>query len=194
MWRGKTYGDLEFIRPVFNGPIDPGPPTADLFQPAPPRSAENRPQPEPTATLPTLAEVIVRGELDYRVTLAGVDRDAYHLRLAAVRDPGRNRLRELWIDRRTFELRRLTANDTLFYLGTGVERPEILDVTLRNLDGVPLIGTIHATTAFDVDSSGMGEREEGDYTFDDVSFPPSLPAWYFEPTLYGAYFADAPGA
>ncbi len=193
-WRGKAYGDLEFIHPVFNAPIDPGPPTADVFQPAPPPSTANEPQPEPTASLPTLADVTVRGELDYRVTLAGIDHDQYHLRLAALRDPERNRLREVWIERRTFAVRRLVANDTLFYLGTGIERPEIFDVTLASVDGVPVISTIHATTAFDFDSSGMDEREEGDYTFDDVSFPPTLAAWYFEPMLYGAHLADAPRA
>lgn len=64
------------------------------------------PEPEPS-TAPSALPIIERETIYnrvYRVTLAGVGMiegvPAYHLRLQALRDPGRYRLQELWVDTR----------------------------------------------------------------------------------------------
>ena len=108
---GPSRGTLEFLRPSFNEPWDPGPPTADLFEPAPAHPHNNPrefvPTPEPSGNLPpVIASVTVLGEFDYRVTRVADEGDLIHVSLQARRDPDRNRLRELFVDRKTLELQR----------------------------------------------------------------------------------------
>ncbi|HEY1977804.1 MAG TPA: hypothetical protein VGG89_14725 [Candidatus Baltobacteraceae bacterium] len=63
------------------------------------------PAPEPTSGLREIAVVEARSRT-YAISLVGIEnaatRPAYHLRLQPLRDPGRFRLRELWVDTRTY--------------------------------------------------------------------------------------------
>lgn len=75
---------------------------AEFHDPAP----GSRPEPSASAgALPIIERETVYNRA-YRVTLAGIESiygvAAYHLRLQALRDPGRYRLQDLWIDTRTF--------------------------------------------------------------------------------------------
>ena len=188
---GRATGGLFFLRVAFNQPIDPGPPTTDIFEPVPPRGFAS-PAPLPSDPLRTIQNVTVTGELDYRIIVAKQEGDAYHLWLAALRDPERNRLRELWVDTTTYEVRRVKANDRLYFIGEFDSVPDLFDMSLVLQNGVPVIAAIDSTTAIDNGPSSYGPLCESSYRYDDVSFPPTLPAWYFQPQAYGAHAAEAP--
>jgi hypothetical protein len=71
------------------------------------------PTPEPEATdIRTLGRIETFAQ-DYEVTLAGIEpyaaRYAYHLALRPVHDPGRYRLRDIWIDTKAFVPRKLRS-------------------------------------------------------------------------------------
>jgi hypothetical protein len=190
VFRDTARGPLEFQRPAFNEPRDPGPPTADLFEPAPlhPHPLEFVPTPEPAqTTLPTIATVIRVGEFDYRVVALKDEGPMLHLTIEPTRDPERNRLREIWADAKTYELRKLVATDKLF-----VEHDRVYGVTftiaLGTLQGYPVVTDIHGK----VGDNYSGDGEDVDFHFRDVAFPASLPAWYFDPHAYGAHQSDAP--
>lgn len=187
----RAIGELKFTHPTFNEPVDPGPPTGDIFEPAPPRTGAT-PEPAPSDPLRTIATVAVAGELDYRARYAGVEDGAYHLELTAFRDAGRNRLRDIWIDPVTFETRRIRANDRLFLLPSGMWIPDLFDVYFEMKDGVPVIRRIESTTDVDSDTASHGPHFRSDYRYDDITFPPSLPTWYFEPKTYRAHAREAP--
>jgi hypothetical protein len=190
VFRDTARGPLEFQRPAFNEARDPGPPTADLFEPAPlhPHPIEFVPTPEPAATtLTTIATVTAIGEFDYRVVALDVEGDLLHLQIEPTRDPERNRLRELWADKKTYELRKLVATDKLF-----VEHDRVYGVTftitLGTLQGEPIVTDIHGK----VGDNYSGDGEDVDFHFRDVAFPTSLPAWYFDQHAYGGHQEDAP--
>jgi len=187
--RHRAVGDLYFIRPAFNQPVDPGPPTADIFEPAPPSPPSTPPPPD---KLRTIGTVQVSGDLDYRATLAGTDHGSYHLKLQALRDPERNRLRELWVDVTSFEVQRARAVDRLFLEDGGVSVPDRMDITFESRNGLPLIHRIEAIADVIPTLATLIRREEGDYLFDDISFPEVLPDWYFEPKTYGQHFRESP--
>jgi hypothetical protein len=63
-----------------------------------------------------------------------------------------------------------------------------MTVTMSMLDGVPVIRAVHGA----VGGNYHDDRREGDCTFTDVTFPPTLPDWYLDPRRYGAHAADAP--
>jgi hypothetical protein len=109
------------------------------------------------------------------------------LQIEPTRDPERNRLREIWADRTTYELRKLVATDKLF-----VEHDRVYGVTftivLATLEGHPVVSDIHGK----VGDNYSGDGEDVDFHFRDVAFPPSLPAWYFDPRSYAAHQLDAP--
>ncbi len=191
-WRGTAYGDLEHITVMFDREVDPGPPTADMFEkrlfgaasPARP-SAAGAASPEPVTTeLPEIGRVSAL-DGDYRATRARTEGDALHVWLQPRSDPDRNRLDEIWVDARTFELRRALVRDHLYLSPGGAALDEEFDVRFTPGPGdLPLITSIHGGTR-----DGAFETE---YTFEDVRFPASLPDWYFTPKLYGLHRADAP--
>ena len=187
--RRRAVGDLHFIRPAFNQPIDPGPPTADIFEAAPPSPPSTPPPPD---TLRTIGTVQVSADLDYRATLAGADRGAYHLKLQALRDPEPNRLRELWVDVTTFEVQRARAVDRLFFEAAGASVPDRMDITFESRNGLPLVHRIDAIADVIPTFASLSLREESDYSFDDISFPEVLPDWYFEPKAYREHFRESP--
>ena len=63
-------------------------------------------------------------------------------------------------------------------------RYDEFDARFTMRDGVPILASIHGQTKYD--------QFETDYTYKDVTFPPALPEWYFEPKLYGLHKAEAP--
>jgi hypothetical protein len=199
VYRGSSRGTLEFLRPSFNEPWDPGPPTADLFEPAPLHPHTNPrtfvPTPEPTAgNLPlTIASVTVLGEFDYRVTRVAVEGDEIHVTLSPRRDPDRNRLRELYVDAKTLELKEVVATDKLFEEDNGNHiYPMLFTVTLGWMHQMPIVTHIHGTPTYQRDADYLGRDATVDYDFNDITFPDSLPDWYFDPRDYAQHVSDAP--
>jgi hypothetical protein len=184
-------GNLQYIEPKFNGAIDPGPPEADIFAlpafvgptAAPAVAASGTP-------LPVIGSVTASGEYDYKVVRVvpetmGKD-DVYHLYLEPRRDPDRNRLREIWIDRDTALLRRALANDRL-YVGTEI----IFD--LFDIRYGP-VGSRWGIAQIDGASNALddGSHDTVHYRFYDVTYPETLPDWYFQPAHYREHIRNAP--
>lgn len=201
VYRDDYDGDMSFDRPALNQPRDPGPPTADLFEPAHPQPVSYVPTPEPTvAPLKSIASIVVFGESDYNVTKMTVEGEELHVVLQPRRDPERNVLREIWVDKHSYVLRRLIAHDRLFAEGEGVY-PVKFTYTLGYLDGYVVIthldGVVLPTVSKDRAGHISEEAYDGDgatvtYDFEDITFPQSLPEWYFDPHQYGSHLADAP--
>jgi hypothetical protein len=196
VYKSINRGTLEFERPAFNEDIDPGPPTADLFEPAPLRSRPVTfvPTPEPSGTAPRLIGVVKAvGEFDYRVVSMDTQGNTLDVHIEPTRDPDRNRLRDLYVDKKTYELQKVVATDKLF---TGLGSSDVYGVTftisLAMLDGRPVVTDIHGV----VGDGYTGDGATLDYTFRDIAFPATLPAWYFNPRDYAehdeSHLADAP--
>jgi len=198
VYHGSARGTLEFLRPSFNEPWDPGPPTADLFEPAPVHPHSNPrefvPTPEPTGSLPpVIASVTVLGEFDYRVTRIADEGDLTHVSLLPRRDPDRNRLRELYVDKKTLELKEVVATDKLYEEDSGHHvYPMLFTVTLGWMNNMPIVTHIHGTPTYQTDADYLGRDATVDYDFADITFPLSLPEWYFDPHTYADHVADAP--
>ncbi len=191
IFRSINRGELLFDRPAFNEDRDPGPPTADLFEPAPahPHAVTFVPTPEPAGTeLPTIGTVTAYGEFDYDVTSVAVEGTELHVKLLPTRDPDRNRLRELWVDKTTLELHKLVATDKLFILPSKDVYAVLFTVTLTTIDDIPCVTAIHGV----VGDGYSGDGQVVDYTFTDISFPDTLPAWYFDSKTYHEHDGDAP--
>jgi hypothetical protein len=201
-WKGRAYGELDNVTVMFDKAVDPGPPTADMFEkrlfgaPGARLDATPAPSPPPGSTgeiaeplapataLPEIGRVGAR-DGDYRVERVAREGDLIHLWLQPRSDAERNRLDELWVDARTYDLRRALVRDHLYFALSAQSLEDEFDVRFRpGPGGLPLIATIHGRTKYD--------QFETDYTFTDVTFPDALPQWYFEPKQYGAHRADAP--
>lgn len=195
VFRDDYTGPLEFQRPAFNEDYDPGPPTADVFEPAPAHKhpISDVPTPEPTGTLPPIiATVTVSANPDYRVTRVTTEGDLLHLTLIPLRDPDRNRLRDVWVDKNTLELRKLVATDKLF-VQDGPVYGTLFTITMGSLDGYPVVTHIHGVVGRDAQGEDyIGDGKIVDYDFTDVAFPKTLPAWYFDPHQYAQHKDDAP--
>ncbi len=181
-------GPLEFLRPIFNGPVDPGPPTADVFEPAPLHTYQPTFVPTPEVSLPpVIVTVKVHAEFDYRVTSVQREGSELHLTLVPRRDPERNRLRQLWVDAKTLELHRLVATDRLFVPGHD-PYPVLFTIDFKMFEGIPIITHIHGVVYGGYD----GDGQTVDYDFKHTVFPATLPAWYFNPRDYAQHLTDAP--
>jgi hypothetical protein len=202
-WRGKAYGDLQNITVMFDKEVDPGPPTADMFEkrlfgaasarrdaPPAPANAPAGPSQQiaaPDGTPLALTEIgrVSALDGDYRAVRSARDGELIHLWLVPKSDPDRNRLDELWVDAATYDLRRALVRDHLYLGLTGQSLEDEFDVRfVRGPNGLPLIATIHGETKY--------AQFETDYKFEDITFPDSLPDWYFAPKQYGLHRADAP--
>ncbi|MBV8363265.1 MAG: hypothetical protein JO193_01740 [Candidatus Eremiobacteraeota bacterium] len=190
VFRDDARGPLEFLRPEFNQARDPGPPTADVFERAPlrPQSIDVVPTPEPTGIPATIGSVTSYGELEYHVIAINTEGNALHLSLRAIRDPDRNRLREIYVDKTTYELTKLVATDKLFITPGYEVHPQLFTITMGMLDGRPVVTAIHGVTTDDY----SGDGREVQYTFKDIKFPASLPDWYFDARTYAVHTPDAP--
>ena len=176
VYRGSARGTLEFLRPSFNEPWDPGPPTADLFEPAPihPHTSPRDfvPTPEPTGSLPpTIAVVTALGEFDYRVTRVANEGNQIHVSLQARRDPDRNRLRELYVDAKTLELKEVIATDKLYDEGDSGKHvyPMLFTVTLEWMHNMPIVTHIHGTPTYQTDAEYLGHRRDRRLRFQRIS-------------------------
>jgi hypothetical protein len=98
----------DHIEPPFGVPWMSAVYDFDLARPPAPKSGET-PAPEVDEAR-VLGHVEVSGG-DYDVSLLGRETDdgvdVYHLALQPLRDPDRNRIRELWVDAKTFDVRKL---------------------------------------------------------------------------------------
>lgn len=194
VFAGRTVGPAEFIEPVFDKPIDPGPPTADLLDVIrQTQGTSPTPAPAPTgSSAPVIGSVSVVIETNYRVTYGGVDGSDDHLVLEARRDPDRNRLTDLYVDRYKYTIHRAVAHDHLYSDGRVI--PQRFEIDFGTLHGVPVIIAIHGQTDF----AAPENRDAGlplnevKYRFEDVSFPAQLPDWYFDPAQYGTHRGDYP--
>lgn len=192
VYRDEARGPLTFDRPAFNEDRDPGPPTADVFEPAParPHPVSEVPTPEPHYTpLPVIGGVRTFIESDDRVAALATEGDQLHLTIFPIRDVERNRLREVYVDAKTLELRKLVATDKLF-VNNGKDGifPIVITITMGNVQGFPVVTSFHGVVGGGYD----GDGKEVDYRFSDVVFPASLPAWYFDARTYAAHQNDAP--
>jgi hypothetical protein len=191
VFRSINRGQMTFERPAFNEARDPGPPTADIFEPAPahPHPISFVPTPEAAETAPPLiGAVSVVGEFDYHVVSVETVGDQLHLTVSPVRDPDRNRIREIWADKNTLELRKIVATDKLFILGTSDVYGVTFTITMDNLQGVPIVTQIHGV----VGDGYSGDGSTVDYTFSNISFPTTLPDWYFDAKNYASHETDEP--
>jgi hypothetical protein len=186
-----------FDRPAFNEARDPGPPTADVFEPRPvkPHPIADAYTPEPGATEgPIIGRVQSLIEYDYRVTRVAYEGELIHLTLAPISDPERNRLREIYADKATYELKKLVSADRLFV--SGGYKDDYADeftITMGMVDGVPVVTRIHGVAG--ADAGGLEYQDDGkvvDFFFRDIKFPVSLPDWYFNPRQYGGHLNDLP--
>jgi hypothetical protein len=190
VFRDFARGDLEFDRPAFNEARDPGPPTADVFEPAPTRAhpVSEVPTAEPVASaLPVIGTVTTIGEFDYKVVSMDVQGSELHLSIEPTRTPERNRLREIFVDRATLELHKLIATDKLFVDHGPTYRAGVI-ITMGSVAGTPVITNLHFSVYDGYDDDG----KEADFAFKDITFPAALPDWYFDPKTYAAHKNDAP--
>jgi|SRR5579884_823985 len=201
VYRDDYDGDMTFDRPALNQDRDPGPPTADLFEPAHPQPVSYVPTPEPTLPpLKTIGSVIAVGESDYDVPKMTVEGNELHLVLQPRRDPERNVLREIWVDKHSYVLKRVIAHDRMF-VQQGHIYPMKITYTLGYLDGDVVITHLDGIVLPRKEASGeeiadfgaeTGDADSLSIDFKDITFPASLPAWYFDPHQFGAHLADAP--
>ena len=189
----NAYGALENVVVAFDGAVDPGPPTIDIFEKrlfidgsdrvAPPASPVPGTLPTP-APLPTIGEVRSK-DVDYTVRRFVRDGVLIHLFLDVRGNPRSNRVEELWVDGASYAIRRAVVRDHLYFQFGAASLEDRFDVRFRpGPGGLPLIDTIDGLT-----EDGVYETH---YTFEDVAFPPSMPAWYFDPRSYGAHVSEAP--
>lgn len=184
IFSGKP-GALEFMRPAFDEARDPGPVTADLFQLSAPRVRVPAAAPN---GIPLIGSVDAAYEAEYAPVSLSLAAGLYHLRVRPLRDPRRNRVRELWVDATTFAIRRAVVSDRLFILGGPVfEGTDTIEMSA--VDGIPVITRVHSHTDFNVDS---GDGLDVDYTYSAIAFARALPDWYFVPATYGDHIAQAP--
>jgi hypothetical protein len=190
VFRDTARGDLEFDRPAFNEDRDPGPPTADVFEPAPLKAHPVTfvPTAEPT-NLPVIGSVTAIGEFDYKVVSMDVQGSELHLVIEPTRTPERNRLRELFVDKSTLEIHKLIATDTLFVEGPRVTKYRVgFTILMGTVAGHPVITDLHGTVYDGYDDDG----KDVDFHYKDITFPDTLPAWYFDPHSYAAHKDEAP--
>ncbi|MDP9018322.1 MAG: hypothetical protein M3N19_08380 [Candidatus Eremiobacteraeota bacterium] len=187
---GNEVESLQFMRPAFNEPRDPGPPTADLFEPAPsvPHTIA-----EPVLAMQTpvprlIGSVVTMHDLEYRVLSMRTEDSLLHLVVAPRRDPERNRLRELWADKNTYELSKVIATERVYFIG-GPMYEGLATINLVMSGGRPLISDVHTRVDFDRET---GSGRDWELAFREVSFPAELPEWYFQPGEYGKHFMEAP--
>jgi hypothetical protein len=98
-------------------------------------------------------------------------------------------LREVWADAATLELRKAVVADKLF-IEAGPIYEQLDTMTFALVNGRETIAHIHARANFNNDPGGDGL--DVDYDFSDVTFPASLPDWYFQQASYGAHMSEAP--
>lgn len=179
-------GALRFTRVSFNGPWDPGPPTADIFGLAGASPMEPH---LPASPYRTIASVTASGGPAYEVTYAQIESGEWHLRVRPLHVPGTYILRELWADAATLELKKAVVADKLFILA-GPVYDQLDTLSFATVNGCEAI--THIATRANFDQQPGGDGLSVDYDFSNVTFPKTLPQWYFQPGSYGAHVSEAP--
>lgn len=196
IYRLGAIGELEFQRPAFNEDRDPGPPTADIFAPAPLKKTTvfDVPTPEPIASeFPVIGRTRVAGDYDYHVDSLETEGPLLHLKVTPLRDPERNTLREVYAQKTTYEVTRLITHDRLFDEGDKKIYNVTFDMNLVLLQGTPVVTSIHGLVGSTADGADYtGDGKVVDFTFKDIKFPKTLPEWYFDPRSYARHRNDAP--
>ena len=150
------------------------------------------PTPEPSGEgLKTIGTVKVSAEYDYYVDSLTTEGNLVHLMLRPVRDPERNRLREVFADKTTYEVTRLIAHDRLH-----VNR-DIFDTTfdiyVGSLEGHPVVTAIHGEVGKSASGTEyVGDGKTVDYTITNIKFLEEMPGWYFNARLYASRQKDLP--
>ena len=108
--------------------------------------------------------------------------------LRPIRDPERNRLREVYADKNTLELVRLITHDRLFDEGANKIYSALFDVKVSLLQGTPVVTSIHGIVGDGYD----GDGKVVDYTYTNITFPTTLPAWYFDARSYAQHDSELP--
>ena len=108
-----------------------------------------------------------------------------------VRDPERNRLREVSADQTTYEVTRLVANDRL-YVGCQIY-DTTFDIHVCMLAGRPIVTSIHGAVGQAADGSAyFGDGKSVDYTLSNIKFLSKMPDWYFNARTHAAHQNDLP--
>ena len=97
---------------------------------------------------------------------------------------------DLYVDAKTLELQEVVATDKLYE--DGHVYPMMFTVTLGWLHDMPVVTHIHGAATYETDAEYLGKGAIVDYDFTDLTFPATLPDWYFEPRSYAAHTDDAP--
>ncbi len=145
----------------------------DLSRGPSPRHFGIEPQPGATEPPPILGRVNVTAA-DYDVTLIGRENldgaDVYHLGLRPLSDPNRNRVRELWVDASSFQVRKLVTQG-IFDRGPATTVP--WTVTFIELHGHWYIRQEVTTATLDGTHHLFGGTTYHgiDYTFGDYEYP-----------------------
>lgn len=187
---GAVAGPMIAERPTLDGDVDPGPPTADVFEAGLP-AATATPAPAPSG-FRVLAAVAVRGEFDYRVGDDGEEDGLIRLRLEARRDPERNRLREVWLDAQTGTLRRYVMRDRIYFSGRTGKVPDSFEFREGVAGDVPSIVSVTSLPDGGPAAAGPGGAPSVTYRFEDVTFPLALPDWYFDAYAHAKHAREAP--
>ena len=143
----------------------------------------------PASPYRTIASVTASGGPAYEVTYAQIESGEWHLRVRPLHVPGTYILRELWADAATLELKKAVVADKLFILA-GPVYDQLDTLSFATVNGCEAITHIAARANFDQQPGGDGLSV--DYDFSNVTFPKTLPQWYFQPGSYGAHVSEAP--
>jgi hypothetical protein len=143
-------------------------------QPSPDASAP--PEPRVIGSTSTVSRV-------YAVTLASIDSGvaglAYHLTLTPLRDPQRNRIREMWIDAKSYAIEQIrTAGN--FSEGSPTRVGWL--ITYQNVSGCVLIDEERALASLDFGPKRIYDETEIAFTVEPTSrfpvFRVTMPSWY----------------
>jgi hypothetical protein len=143
--------------------------------------SRSTPAPLPEAGGPPVIGRVVSTSRDYDPTLIGVEDLAgapvYHLKLVPRFDPRGHPIRDLYVDTRTFDPRRI---DIELWAGAGPvrSRPTV------SVDFAPVGGTwliAHASMNFVLRLAFFTYGGSGEFRLSDASFPESEPDWMFDP-------------
>ncbi|MGA8100145.1 MAG: hypothetical protein WB810_15935 [Candidatus Cybelea sp.] len=160
---GPAGTPLGFYRVLANGAAPPSPP---------PNLA-----PDPLQTIAT----VTANSHAYDIVLAGEEsldgRRSYHLKLHPRAEPERYPLRDLWVEESSFEVVALT------YARPYDERDTWASVSYRFAP----VGPAHVWAIVHVEAEAVvhgllsSKRQRVSDDLSDITFPATVPAWYFEP-------------
>lgn len=126
--------------------------------------------------IPVIGRVVAFAPPPYRIVNLGDttmnDHPAYHFGLDPIRNPERNVLRQIWIDKATFLPVRYVALRTV--LDVPVPFTYAITVDSEEIDG-------HLVN---VDADGSSEDGLGRWRISEISFPDTEPGWVFDPVQW----------